>query len=439
MNIFSLLAALACGVNLLLGFFVYSHGPRSKAHRLFLLMALFQAVWCLTGVVIFSAPDIETFLFWYLAGAPFYIGYYPLTLHFFLALTEQVRPPRWAPAALYLPTLLIVMGVVSDHTNFQVFERVGSYWTFTFVTGSWQYWVYIIYFFFCFLGVAALLVLWRRGSGRVKVKRQARVMLAALAATLTLGFLEAVLLPELGVYRSRGLAPLIFIVWTSGIAWAIVRYRLLTLSSALVSEEIVSCIDEPVLLLDGRFNVTMANRAAGEMLGVEAKKLIGRLFIDLVLERELAALRLKKIMRGALSRGVARLRFARPGGEAFCDVRFSRVSDRFGDVLGILAIGRAAESLEALKERHRMTGREIEVVQYLLSGMSNAEIGEALGTTERTVKTHLTSVFNKLGVSSRHELSYLLKDYAAPPCFADGEDLPGHRVYDGPRLLVKRH
>lgn len=97
----SLFSALACGVNLLLGSYVFSHGPRSRAHRLFLLMALFQAAWCLTGVVIFSAPDSETFLFWYLAGAPFYIGYYPLTLHFFMALTEKVTPPLGAGGAVF--------------------------------------------------------------------------------------------------------------------------------------------------------------------------------------------------------------------------------------------------------------------------------------------------------------------------------------------------
>lgn len=438
MNMLSLFSALACGVNLLLGSYVFSHGPRSRAHRLFLLMALFQAAWCLTGVVIFSAPDSETFLFWYLAGAPFYIGYYPLTLHFFMALTEKVTPPRWALAALYLPTLVIVPGAVGNHTQFQVFERVGSYWTFTFVTGTWQYCLYLAYFFFCFMGVAVLLVLWSREPGGVKVQRQARVMLAALAATLLLGFLEAVLLPSLGVYRSRGLAPLIFIIWTSGIAWAIVRYRMLTLTSALVSEEIVSCIEEPVVLIDDRFRVTMANRAVGEMMGEVPGNLVGRPFAGLVMEREWVTAFLKKTICGDTRPFTARVRFGAPGRPVLCDVRFSRVSDRFGDLLGILAIGRAVEDLEKLKERYGITGREIEVIQYLRAGMSNAEIGGTLGMTERTVKAHLTSIFNKLGVASRQQLSYRLKEYTAPSRFAGEEDAAVLSACERPGLLLRR-
>jgi DNA-binding CsgD family transcriptional regulator len=47
------------------------------------------------------------------------------------------------------------------------------------------------------------------------------------------------------------------------------------------------------------------------------------------------------------------------------------------------------------------TGREREIVDLLMQGMSNRQIANSLGITEGTVKKHLNHVFRKLGVHSR--------------------------------------
>jgi DNA-binding NarL/FixJ family response regulator len=43
----------------------------------------------------------------------------------------------------------------------------------------------------------------------------------------------------------------------------------------------------------------------------------------------------------------------------------------------------------------------LEVVRCLADGLSNQEIGEKLFITERTVRFHVTSIFNKLGANNR--------------------------------------
>ena len=47
------------------------------------------------------------------------------------------------------------------------------------------------------------------------------------------------------------------------------------------------------------------------------------------------------------------------------------------------------------------TGREREIVDLLMQGMSNRQIAQALGIAEATVKKHLHHVYRKLGVRSR--------------------------------------
>jgi len=52
-----------------------------------------------------------------------------------------------------------------------------------------------------------------------------------------------------------------------------------------------------------------------------------------------------------------------------------------------------------------LTGREREIARLVAARKSNKEIGAALGISSRTVSTHLSNVFAKLGVASRGELT----------------------------------
>ena len=48
-----------------------------------------------------------------------------------------------------------------------------------------------------------------------------------------------------------------------------------------------------------------------------------------------------------------------------------------------------------------LSGREKEVLVLVAKGLANKQIARTLGIAERTVKAHLTSIFNQLGVTDR--------------------------------------
>lgn len=56
-------------------------------------------------------------------------------------------------------------------------------------------------------------------------------------------------------------------------------------------------------------------------------------------------------------------------------------------------------------DRPTFTVREKEVLQLLVAGRSNKEIGSPLGIGERTVKAHVAKLMRKVGVQNRIELS----------------------------------
>jgi two-component system, NarL family, nitrate/nitrite response regulator NarL len=52
-----------------------------------------------------------------------------------------------------------------------------------------------------------------------------------------------------------------------------------------------------------------------------------------------------------------------------------------------------------------LTSRELDIVAAIVEGASNREIAEQFGLSPQTVKNHLSSIFDKLGVSNRLELA----------------------------------
>ena len=72
-----------------------------------------------------------------------------------------------------------------------------------------------------------------------------------------------------------------------------------------------------------------------------------------------------------------------------------KVVDRFA---------RPQETLQTVQVAlDQLTERELEVLRLAAKGMSNREIAQELIISVRTVQTHLTNVFNKMGVGSRTE------------------------------------
>ena len=59
-----------------------------------------------------------------------------------------------------------------------------------------------------------------------------------------------------------------------------------------------------------------------------------------------------------------------------------------------------------------LTGRELEIARMVARRKSNKEIGAALDISARTVSTHLSNIFAKVGVASRGELADFVRDNA---------------------------
>lgn len=74
-------------------------------------------------------------------------------------------------------------------------------------------------------------------------------------------------------------------------------------------------------------------------------------------------------------------------------------------------INEAGQELMAL---NKLSTRESEVVEHLVTGNANKVIASDLFVTEKTIKFHLTNIYKKMGAKSRASLIAMMVPYMTP-------------------------
>lgn len=80
-------------------------------------------------------------------------------------------------------------------------------------------------------------------------------------------------------------------------------------------------------------------------------------------------------------------------------------------LVGMLGSLLADVKIETQLKDYSLTHRELEIIMKITAGLSNREVAELFSISERTVKHHLTNIFNKIGVSNRLALALFAVDH----------------------------
>jgi DNA-binding CsgD family transcriptional regulator len=218
---------------------------------------------------------------------------------------------------------------------------------------------------------------------------------------------------------------LFFLPWFAAVYYCIIRFHFLTMTPEYVSRKLIENIDESVILLDDRKRIVYVNKMIGDREGNDGRRQHeeGRpgSLSDLVVGHRAFEREIDHLLHDEYGTFVCRCTY-RSGNEEEIPVhaKVSLVRDSFGDVLGVMIVGKRVKEMRQLKALYRLTSREGELLQYLMAGHAYEEAAGKMGISINTLKRHVSNIYNKLGIETRVELMNLFRDYdLLPPQRAD--------------------
>ncbi|TVR06823.1 MAG: hypothetical protein EA403_00410 [Spirochaetaceae bacterium] len=405
-------AALTGFFSFLLGYLVVRRDPASRARQAFLLVSAFLGIWAITAVFALSTVELAVFRRLFLIGSLFQLLHFGAFLHFALAVTDSA--PRRYPLVylVYLPCVL-------STTLFWLHEDYVS--DFIFVNGAWQLnHQYGSAAFFSMLAlwfgyyVPATIVYFQRASvsPTAREKRVFHILGFSVVLLVAVTFIEVVIVPLLFRVPSQGSVLLFKLIWLLCFGYLVDRFHFLTAPPRLEDIALTAFPGYVVVVTDLRRTVYRMNQEAANLFGVASDSQQGepvdRLFPG--------GMQLCELIDARTAGGPASISMVLDLGNhessrGLIDLKASALRDTTGNRIGYLFIGRPVIGAQRSDLIAGITRRETEIIEQILTGRSNAAIADLLSISERTVKTHITHIFDKLGIENRIQLYGLLKDH----------------------------
>ncbi len=148
-------------------------------------------------------------------------------------------------------------------------------WSYSWTDTIWTYLFYVYYFMFTLLSIF-LTYFYGRKTKKINEKKQAKIILLSVIVGLILGTLFDIVFQELGMYNIPTLGNLFIFIFAVGLFYAIVKYRFLIITPAIAAENIISAMDEFLILLNQEGNILNVNKATLVSLQYEQNELEGK-------------------------------------------------------------------------------------------------------------------------------------------------------------------
>ncbi|MFH2143178.1 MAG: histidine kinase dimerization/phospho-acceptor domain-containing protein, partial [Bacteroidota bacterium] len=204
-----------------------------------------------------------------------WLGFASAILCFSLAFSkrEKLLRKKWF---LFFVIILPLFFVYKQWTNCLTINPVRqSYgWSHEWTDTVWTYLFYIYYFLLSILSLY-FIYFYGRKTKNIFEKKQAKIITITVLASLIIGTIFDVIIPQFGIYGIPTLGNLFVFIFAIGLFYAIIKYRFLTITPTIAAEKIISSMDEILLLLDQEGNIITVNEATLNSLQYEQKELKG--------------------------------------------------------------------------------------------------------------------------------------------------------------------
>lgn len=269
MNIFALLSLAVLPFYIFLGWYVFVLKPKSRINRIFILLPACFAIWAFTFIFFYSAPDKQTAWFWYNLSS---LGrfFYPavlLSITLFFTKNRFITKKWYYSLPLYIPAFIFLYAIFTGPFITQDLLFINSEWYESLITDNIWWYAYTSYYLAYFILAFLIIGRWGYKSTILRERKQALIILSTGALAFALGTITNTVLQMLNIYILPSMAQIFGVIFFSGIAYTIVKYKLLKLTAAVAAEQIISKITDLVILMDPAGRIIKINTRTRDLLG----------------------------------------------------------------------------------------------------------------------------------------------------------------------------
>jgi len=401
--------ALTCFFSFLLGYIVFRRNINSRVRYTFLLLSLSLGIWALIALFTWTTRDHSSFIVLFMTGTAFQMLHFAAFLHFSLVVCGMRTRNQATLFWIYIPCVFSILLFFANPDYVSEFILINETWHFNHKYDSAAF-ISMLVIWLGYYGFSFYLYIKKsRGSNTYKEKKLFQILAASVLALVALTLLEALVLPLLVGFPSNGRLLILKFLWLLCLGYLMDRYRFLTAPARLEDIALRALPGYVVIILDANFAVHKANQEATRILSSQGNKFEGRPLTailpsaDRLLEK-LATDGFDYPLSDIIS--VGREENAR----IFLDIKVSPLHEKGAPTIGFMLVGKELKGRQYLNCAFNLSERELEIIEQIMRGHSNSKIAEYLFISKRTVATHITHIFRKLGVHNRIQLCSQLKD-----------------------------
>ncbi|HPV39682.1 MAG TPA: LuxR C-terminal-related transcriptional regulator [Spirochaetota bacterium] len=395
----AVVAGITCISHIYFALYIISPARKDRRIRPLLYLCVFSSLWSACYVMYYLSADAgireycQRLIF---AGMIFFVFLFMFIIRY-TGFSKNKKTETLISIAAWGPVSIIAYKSMADNAVANDFPF-----------GFWYIFAEILFSIYNLLTIGLFIVYYAKNKTR-KIKRQAWTLGVSAFVFITSSWFADYFL---GFRNYLNIMPFWLVQWIAVLLFTIKRYRFIVATPEFIGNDISENIEESVILLDQSYAIIFANKRFHDLVHIRATE--GVTMAEIISEKHVFTEKLSSLSDGTgISFKMQANIIKRDTGEKLpVNVHVKKLIDAYGDVTGYLVIASRVRNLDYLKTHFGITGREIEVIRHIAVGKSNREIAFILAIKETTVETHITSIYNKMGIKNRMELLYYLFESA---------------------------
>ncbi len=275
----------------MLGLYIFLHNRQSPLNRSFFSLSCIFSVYALGYSFYYVASSPESIITWHKISSVGWILFPAFLLNFVLILTRH----RLAQKRNILFPLMLLPGLIFLYLNVVTGFYADGFLTldkFTIInpnTESLLFWLFLSYLLAYTLLSFYLVLQWRLKTRVNKEKKQAKILLVIFLIIFVLNIITNIAFPVTGMKKFPDIAHLTSLIMVAGIAYSILRYRLMMISPSSAANLVISRMNEYLFFTDNEGRIIRTNDFTISNLGYTSEEIQVKYFHEITdMERSAA-------------------------------------------------------------------------------------------------------------------------------------------------------